>query len=102
MRGEAKSVLLLSTLVTAALLLIAAFAILFTVAEFTNPPAAVGAREDVYERDDTCTTATTVTIHSFPVYIDSPSADPLQFVEAESVGSFYRLRPQKCPAGPGN
>ena len=30
-----------------------------------------------------------------PIYIDSPTADLLQLVEAESVGSLYRLRPRE-------
>ena len=62
---KTRSVLLLSTLATAALLLIAAFAILSTVVEFTNPPTAVGACEDAYEPDNDYPTATTVTVPSF-------------------------------------
>ena len=62
---KTKSVLLLSTLATAALLLIAGFAILSTVVEFTNPPVVVGACEDAYEPDNDYPTATTVAVPSF-------------------------------------
>jgi len=62
---KTKFVLLLSTLAAAALLLIAAFAILSTIVEFTNPPAAVGACEDAYEPDNAYTEAMTVTVPSF-------------------------------------
>jgi YVTN family beta-propeller protein len=62
---KTKSVLLLSTLASAALLLIAAFAILSIVVQFTNPPVARGQCEDAYEPDDTYTTTVTVTVPSF-------------------------------------
>jgi len=62
---KTKSVVLLSTLATAALLLIAGFAILSTVVEFTHPPVARGQCEDAYEPDDTYTTTVTVTVPSF-------------------------------------
>jgi YVTN family beta-propeller protein len=62
---KTKSVVLLSTLATAALLLIVGFAILSTVVEFTNPPVVVGACEDAYEPDNDYSTATTVTVPSF-------------------------------------
>ncbi|TEU11381.1 MAG: hypothetical protein E3J21_23720 [Anaerolineales bacterium] len=89
---KTKSVLLLSTLATAALLLIAAFAILSTVVEFTNPPVAVGACEDAYEPDNDYTTATTVTVPSFTSHNFDNADDKDWVVFSGTVGITYTIK----------
>lgn len=96
---KTKSVLLLSTLATAALLSIAALAILSTVVEFTNPPVAVGACEDAYEPDNSYTTATTVTVPSFTSHNFHDGGDVDWVVFSGTVGITYTIETLNLAAG---
>lgn len=88
---KTKSVLLLSTLATAFLLLIAAFAILSTVVEFTNPAVVVGACEDAYEPDNDFTTATTVTVPGSASHNFDNADDEDWVVFSGTVGITYTI-----------
>ncbi|MDH4138257.1 MAG: hypothetical protein OEW09_16305, partial [Anaerolineae bacterium] len=89
---KTKSVLLLSTLTTAALLLIAAFAILSAVVEFTNPPVAMGVCEDDYEPDNDYTEATTVTVPSFTSHNFNNADDRDWLVFSGTAGITYTIQ----------
>jgi len=89
---KTKSVVLLSTLATAALLLIAGFAILSTVVEFTNPPVVVGACEDAYEPDNDYTTATTVTVPSLTSHSFHDADDKDWVVFSGTAGTTYTIK----------
>ena len=89
---KTKSVLLLSTLAAGALSLIAAFAILSTVVEFTNPPAAAGACVDAYEPDNDYTTATTVTVPSFTSHNFDNADDKDWVVFSGTAGTTYTIK----------
>jgi YVTN family beta-propeller protein len=89
---KTKSVVLLSTLATAALLLIAGFAILSTVVEFTNPPVVVGACEDAYEPDNDYTTATTVTVPSLTSHNFDNADDKDWVVFSGTAGTTYTIK----------
>jgi len=89
---KTKSVVLLSTLATAALLLIAGFAILSTVVEFTNPPVVVGACEDAYEPDNDYTTATTVTVPSLTSHNFDNADDKDWVVFSGTAGITYTIK----------
>jgi YVTN family beta-propeller protein len=89
---KTKSVLLLSTLATAVLLLIAAFAILSTVVEFTNPPVVAGNCEDAYEPDNDYPTATTVTVPSLTSH-NFHNADDKDWVAfSATAGTTYTIK----------
>jgi YVTN family beta-propeller protein len=89
---KTKFVVLLSTLATAALLLIAGFAILSTVVEFTNPPVVVGACEDAYEPDNDYTTATTVTVPSLTSHNFDNADDKDWVVFSGTAGVTYTIK----------
>jgi YVTN family beta-propeller protein len=89
---KTKSVVLLSTLATAALLLIAGFAILSTLVEFTNPPVVVGACEDAYEPDNDYSTATTVTVPSLTSHNFDNADDKDWVVFSGTAGVTYTIK----------
>jgi len=89
---KTKFVVLLATLATAALLLIAGFAILSTVVEFTNPPVVVGACEDAYEPDNDYTAATTVTVPSLTSHGFHDADDKDWVVFSGTAGTTYTIK----------
>jgi YVTN family beta-propeller protein len=89
---KTKFVVLLATLATAALLLIAGFVILSTVVEFTNPPVVVGACEDAYEPDNDYTTATTVTVPSLTSHNFDNADDKDWVVFSGTAGITYTIK----------
>jgi YVTN family beta-propeller protein len=89
---KTKSVVLLSTLATAALLLMAGFAILSTVVEFTNPPVVMGACEDAYEPDNDYSAATTVTVPSLTSHNFDNADDKDWVVFSGTAGVTYTIK----------
>jgi hypothetical protein len=89
---KTKFVVLLSTLAAAALLLIAGFAILSTVVEFTNPPVVVGACEDAYEPDNDYAEATTVVVPSITSHSFHDADDKDWVVFSGTAGITYTIK----------
>ena len=89
---KTKFVVLLATLATAALLLIAGFVILSTVGEFTNPPVVLGDCEDAYESDNDYTAATTVTVPSLTSHSFHDADDKDWVVFSGTAGTTYTIK----------